>query len=139
MGIGDFSQEQDVKKYPSQQISFVSGDRAQSSDPSAVVNFSISVPQDHDAYERIRLIRAGTRIALLPHGDPDKPDPVEVVSEPNIRLGSLTHRRCREIRLHMLLGATYQGEVVAVTARNGSCDLLMQVTRYVSEEGHGPE
>ncbi len=139
MGIGDISREQDVKKYPSQQISFVSGDRDQSSDPSAVLNFSISVPQDHDAYERIRLIRAGTRISLLPHRDPDKLDPVEVVSEPNIRLGSLTHPRCREIRLHMLLGAAYQGEVVAVTPRNGSCEFLMQVTRYPSEEVDGPQ
>lgn len=39
----------------------------------------------------------------------------------------------------MLLGATYQGEVLAVTARNGSCEFLMQVTRYPSEEVHGPE
>lgn len=29
MGIGDFSQEQDVEKYPSEQITFISGDRAQ--------------------------------------------------------------------------------------------------------------
>lgn len=104
-----------------------------------MLNFSISVPQDHDAYERIRLIKAGTSVSLLPHGDPDSPDPVEVVSHPNIRLGSLAHSRCPEIRMHMLLGAVYQGEVMAVTPRNGSRQFLMQVTRHPSEEVDGPE
>lgn len=133
MGIGEASGEQGVKKYPSQRITPIGIGRPDGAHATTAVHSVIAVPRDHNGYDRMRRLKPGSKVALLRRGDPDDAHPIDVMVEPNSRLGRLDHPGCRQIALEMLLGTTYEGEVIDVTAQSTGLEILIQVTPLVEE------
>lgn len=134
MGIGDRSKEKHVKKYPWEAVTVVDAHETDTSYPDGLVNCKISIARDHDAYERVCRLESGAKVCALP-GDPDEPDAVILESDPNILLGPLVDSRSGQIARDMLLGARYQGKVIDVLPHSLSCDILLQLTRCVQEQG----
>lgn len=139
MGIGEASGEKGVKKYPSQRITPIGVGKPDGANATSAVHFVISAARDHAAYERIRHLKPGSKVALLRQGDPDDAHPVDVVAEPNIRLGALDHPRSHQIALQMLLGTSYDGEVIEVTAQGTALQILIQLSPRVEEPPHDDE
>jgi hypothetical protein len=139
MGIGERSTEQGVVKHKPIIIDVVdAGERLDVGDAAAIVG-SVLVGKGEVPSERVCRIEPGTPVCLVLSGDPDEVDSVNVIAEPNIRLGPLRHPLARRVAILLRMGVVYGGEVVGVVAHATHCEFFVRLSRYVCREEHDAE
>jgi hypothetical protein len=134
MGVGEASREQGVRKYHWEAATVAGTDGTGAFDPDGALTSNIVVSQDHDGYERICRLEAGTTLRAI-GGDPDGPDAVVLMAEPNIELGPLRDSRAGQIALDIILTrAHYRGTVIEIWPHGRSCDIVVQLERYTGRQ-----